>query len=552
MKFFSIHTTWCQSSLEDIAIHIIGGDWGKDPDFNEEGYESVLCIRGSEFKHWKKNFGNTAVIRKVKTSSLISRELIKNDILVEISGGGPEQPVGRTVLIDDRVLHNQRLPFVCTNFLRLVRLTSEVSASFINRYLEFFYSSGEVTKYQGGSNNLRNLKFKDYSKIEIPLPPLAEQKIIAEKLDTLLGQVDSSKARLEQIPQIMERFRQAVLSAAVSGRLTKTWRNNKEYRYDSSELGTLAKFIDYRGKTPTKTNSGIPLITAKNIRQGYISREPREYIAEADYDKWMTRGIPNLGDVLITTEAPMGYVANINIEEKFALAQRAICLQFKEPIDSYFASIYMQSSIFQQKLNENATGSTVKGIKASLLKKIMIDYPPLPEQQEVVRRVQQLFSYANTIEKQVNSALSHVNNLTHSILAKAFRGELTIQWRAENPELIGGENSAAVLLKKIKIEREEKKILPKQKRSVLKKKTGERMSKQIIKVVEALRQAGEPLSGQQLLAAAGYPGDSSTDDLEKFFLDIRQALIFEKSIVKLERKDDGQDWFSLAEVRSNE
>ncbi|HCD2061012.1 TPA: hypothetical protein NBJ75_003111 [Serratia marcescens] len=78
------------------------------------------------------------------------------------------------------------------------------------------------------------------------------------------------------------------------------------------------------------------------------------------------------------------------------------------------------------------------------------------------------------------------------------------------------------------------------------------MSKQIIKVVEALTQAGEPLSGQQLLAAAGYPSDSSTDDLEKFFLDVRQSLIVEKSIVKLERKNDGQDWFSLAEMGSNE
>ncbi len=75
------------------------------------------------------------------------------------------------------------------------------------------------------------------------------------------------------------------------------------------------------------------------------------------------------------------------------------------------------------------------------------------EQHEIVRRVEQLFSYADTIEKQVNNALARVNNLTQSILAKAFRGELTAQWRAENPELISGENSAAALLEKIKAER---------------------------------------------------------------------------------------------------
>ncbi|EMS4514997.1 TPA: restriction endonuclease subunit S [Escherichia coli] len=322
-----------------------------------------------------------------------------------------------------------------------------------NFFLHWYRSQAQLIENLGTGTTVKGIRLEVLNSLQMKLPPLAEQKIIAEKLDTLLAQVDSTKARLEQIPQILKRFRQAVLGAAVSGTLTKTWRKNKEYECDSIELGALANFIDYRGKTPTKTDSGIPLITAKNIRQGYISQEPREYIAEADYDKWMTRGIPNIGDVLITTEAPMGYIANVNIEGKFALAQRAICLQFNGEINSFFASIYMQSSIFQQKLNENATGSTVKGIKAALLKRIVITFPPLPEQHEIVRRVEQLFAYADTIEKQVNNALARVNNLTQSILAKAFRGELTAQWRAENPELISGENSAAALLEKIKTER---------------------------------------------------------------------------------------------------
>lgn len=341
---------------------------------------------------------------------------------------------------------------VCTT--EIIPLSAEPSCC--NKYIFYWLKSSTFLGYVNDVSygvNMPRLGTADGLKAPLRLAPLAEQKIIAEKLDTLLAQVDSTKARLEQIPQILKRFRQAVLGAAVSGILTNAWRKNEEYQYDSLELGTLAKFIDYRGKTPTKTDNGIPLITAKNIRQGYISQEPREYIAEADYEEWMTRGIPNVGDILITTEAPMGYIANINIEGKFALAQRAICLQFKDPINSFFASIYMQSSVFQQQLHENATGSTVKGIKASLLKKIKITFPPLSEQLEIVRRVEQLFAYADTIEKQVNSALTRVNSLTQSILAKAFRGELTAQWRAENPDLISGENSAAALLEKIKAER---------------------------------------------------------------------------------------------------
>ncbi|MWB60861.1 restriction endonuclease subunit S, partial [Pseudomonas aeruginosa] len=87
------------------------------------------------------------------------------------------------------------------------------------------------------------------------------------------------------------------------------------------------------------------------------------------------------------------------------------------------------------------------------VKEFVLEVPPLNEQHEIVRRVEQLFGYADTIEKQVNNALVRVNNLTQSILAKAFRGELTAQWRAENPDLISGENSAAALLEKIKAER---------------------------------------------------------------------------------------------------
>lgn len=101
----------------------------------------------------------------------------------------------------------------------------------------------------------------------------------------------------------------------------------------------------------------------------------------------------------------------------------------------------MSTSAGQNTINQ----TSIKGLALSL--------PTLPEQQEIVRRVEQLFAYADTIEKQVNNALARVNNLTQSILAKAFRGELTAQWRAENPDLISGENSAAALLEKIKAER---------------------------------------------------------------------------------------------------
>jgi len=198
----------------------------------------------------------------------------------------------------------------------------------------------------------------------------------------------------------------------------------------------LAKFIDYRGRTPKKTESGIPLITAKNIRQGYIDRNPREFIACDAYDDWMTRGIPKVGDVLLTTEAPLGNVAIIDIEEKFALAQRAICFQFYEAYVGKFISYFLRSPQFQQVLNGSSTGTTVKGIKAATLKKLAVNTPPLPEQKRIVEKLDSLLAQVDTIQQRLNNLTDIIKRFHQSVLAAAVSGKLTEKWREGDSETI--------------------------------------------------------------------------------------------------------------------
>lgn len=175
-----------------------------------------------------------------------------------------------------------------------------------------------------------------------------------------------------------------------------------------SRLGNLARFIDYRGRTPTKTSSGIPLITAKNVRSGFISREPQEFIAKNEYSSWMTRGFPRLGDLLFTTEAPMGNVALVNISEQFALAQRVICFQLHEISIGPFLKLAMMSSTFQRQLVEVATGMTATGVKSSRLKEIPVPLPPLAEQQRIVAKVDELMTLCDRMEaQQADSESAH-------------------------------------------------------------------------------------------------------------------------------------------------
>jgi type I restriction enzyme S subunit len=144
-------------------------------------------------------------------------------------------------------------------------------------------------------------------------------------------------------------------------------------------------FIDYRGATPEKVKSGIPLVTAANIRNGHIEFDSvQEFIPERDYDAWMVRGLPEIGDVLLTTEAPLGEVAQIT-HCRIALAQRVILLKADSRfILSDYLKFYFLSDVGNFQLATRATGSTAIGIKASHLRAVPVLVPPLDEQRRIV------------------------------------------------------------------------------------------------------------------------------------------------------------------------
>ena len=361
-----------------------------------------------------------------------------------------------------------------------------------------------IKKGKGGAQpNISQTVIKEHI---IYLPPLAEQKIITEKLDTLLAQVDSTKARLEQIPQILKRFRQAVLERAVNGKLTECWRDCvgeltsaeeiiteiKKYRKASLStegssasteskrqiakiekhcfkvpkinlpkgwvwttfLQSMEKVVDCHNKTAPYVDQGIHLIRTPDIRNGVISLDNTKYIDNDTYLYWSKRCPPRSGDIIFTREAPMGEAGIVPENTIICMGQRMMLLRpIPEYIHNKYVLLNILSSSFQTRMISQAIGTGVKHLRVADVESLTYPLPPIEEQHEIVRRVEQLFAYADTIEKQVNNALARVNNLTQSILAKAFRGELTAQWRAENPDLISGENSVAALLEKIKAER---------------------------------------------------------------------------------------------------
>lgn len=182
-------------------------------------------------------------------------------------------------------------------------------------------------------------------------------------------------------------------------------------------LADLVLFVDYRGKTPSKISSGVRLLTAKNVRKGVINLSPEEFLSESEYLSWMTRGFPHAGDILFTTEAPMGNAAIVTLNERFALAQRVICFQSYGAMDSDFLVLQILSERFQFILDKNGTGVTAKGIKASKLKQLPIAVPPLAEQKRIVAKVEELMKLVDQLEAQLTTARTTSENLLNALLA---------------------------------------------------------------------------------------------------------------------------------------
>lgn len=344
-----------------------------------------------------------------------------------------------------------------------------------------------------GAVGLRRVPRAFVEGFEFPLSPLAEQKVIADKLDTLLAQVESTKARLERIPEILKRFRQSVLAAAVSGKLTEEWRSQNPFTLvehsiscieesRASKLGKKSKskehllseeyaipeswqwvsldfmslkIVDGTHHTPTYIEKGVPFISVKDIKNGQISFENTKFISNDEHNELIKRCKPELGDLLITKSGTIGRTAIVTDDVAFSLfVSVALIKPVSTMVNMKFIDIALQKWVNEIDVSSRIVGTAIKNLHLQDMRVLAIPFAPIEEQTEIVRRVEQLFAFADSIEQKATAALARVNNLTQSILAKAFRGELTADWRAANPELISGDNSAAALLEKIKVERQ--------------------------------------------------------------------------------------------------
>lgn len=270
--------------------------------------------------------------------------------------------------------------------------------------------------------------------LPILLPPANEQRRIADKLDRVLARVDAANEHLSRVAPLIKRFRQSVLSAATSGRLTSDLYPDNRNAYERLPLGELAstrlgKMLD------KKKNTGALVKYIRNVNVRWFSLdlsdllsiriEPHEVHSLAIQD----------GDVLICEGGEPGRCAVWREGPTDLVFQKAIHrarVDSKRLLPEWLAFCLKHQSNTGE-IEDFFTGTTIKHLTGVSLAKLLIPVPPMDEQSEIVRRVEKLFAFADRLEERLSQAQAAVQKLTPALLAKAFRGELVPQDPNDEP-----------------------------------------------------------------------------------------------------------------------
>jgi type I restriction enzyme S subunit len=324
---------------------------------------------------------------------------------------------------------------VCGYHLAILRAFPMLVGKYLFRYLQstltasfFEKRANGITRFAIGMDTVGNCP--------VIFPPPQEQHRLVLFLDRETSRIDALISNKERQIELLQEKRQAVITRAVTkgldpkakmkesgvewiGEIPEEWQVLPIRRF-------LSRIIDYRGRTPTKVDSGVQLVTARNIKNGRIDYESsREYISEEEADVVMTRGKPMIGDVLFTSEAPLGEVAQIDNAD-IVLAQRIILFRGNHRMTNDYLCLYLSSSVAQADVQSRASGSTAEGIRSDRLAQVLVISPPVLQQQKIVNFCSELKSSITASQELIKRSISLLHEYRSSLITAAVSGQIDV------------------------------------------------------------------------------------------------------------------------------
>lgn len=417
-SFADIPAGWAVTSLDRLIERISGG--GTPSKSNPENFSGSIPFM--TVKDMKGRFVSDTVdhiSEKALNSSVTT--LVPADTLVVAT----RMSLGKIIRPSMDVAINQDL--------KALFLKDGVDKTYIEHFWRY---SASVIQEMGTGTTVKGIRLEDIRSLPVPVPPSEEQRRIAEKLDRVLARVDAANEHLSRVGSLLKRFRQAVLDAAVSGKLTNGWRSKNDGREwgwcrlaDVANVGT--------GSTPLKNNSnyyssrGVPWITSSATGFDFIEAS-RDYVTELALRECRLKIYPP--GTLVVAMYGEGKTRGQVSELVFSAAINQACAAVEvvsDLIDIKFLKVFFQANYGKMRLM--AEGGSQPNLNLSKIKNLSVPLPSIEEQKEIVRRVSEVMTYSQGIGGRLAAIRSIIGELTPVLLAKAFRGGLVEQNPLDEP-----------------------------------------------------------------------------------------------------------------------
>ncbi|WP_454914952.1 restriction endonuclease subunit S [Xanthobacter sediminis] len=369
--------------------------------------------------------------------------LAEGDVLLSIVG-----TIGKVAIVPAKLAGANITQSSC----RIRPRSSLTGSSFISHFLRSPLAIGQFDQFRLGTAVPR-LNLEDVRKIELPLPPLPEQRRIVAKIDSLTAKSRRARDHLDHIPRLVEKYKQAILAAAFRGDLTREWRGERDAgHWAATTAGSIirdivgGKNLRCEERPPMPHELGVVKVSA--VTWGAFDATASKTLP-SDFSPAQSSRIRS-GDLLISRANTLELVGAVvivgEVPENLCLSDKVLRLEMDDA-DKRWLMWFLRSPLGRSAIEAGATGNqlSMRNLSQSALRSIELPWPAFEERAEIVRRIEAAFAWINRLATEATSARKLIDRLDQAVLAKAFRGELVPQDPADEP--------ASVLLNRIRAER---------------------------------------------------------------------------------------------------
>ncbi|MDI6744247.1 MAG: restriction endonuclease subunit S [Thermodesulfovibrionales bacterium] len=392
-KNIKIPEGWEERKLKTLFTKNISGDWGHEPSLQN----SYFVIGTPNFDNDGKIDYRDLPLRSFVKGKLSQRLIRQGNILLEKSGGSPDQPAGRVVYCD------RDLDGTCSNFVQLLEPDSRLDSKFVFYLLSQYYREGRIYPYQQKTTGIINFKFQEYFEEFCSIPSkLPEQSKIAEILSTVGKAIDKTEALIQKYQRIKQGLMQDLLTKGMDengdirsekthkfknsplGRIPEEWEVNpigKECKQSGGSIqtgpfGSQLHAKDYK-------ENGIPIITVEHLAEGKILHQNLPLVGEADYRR-LRKYVLKYGDLVFSRVGAIDRCSFTSYkEEGWLFSGRCLRVRGGSRFDAKFLSYLLNYDTCRQWILNNAVGSTMKCLNTTILSNLPIKMPTLPEQSRI-------------------------------------------------------------------------------------------------------------------------------------------------------------------------